>query len=279
MGVYSNIQRTLLRITELNKLYGHYYSENKTCKYYPTCSQKPLHLGYNKGYHSSFAVSIGKNYDLNIDGIDIRILFVGKEGRNKNNKISPTKRLQEFEAEGKVNLHYREVYKMLCEMLSYNWINEKHKESNRYLYKPDANITCFALTNIYRCAFKENDRQVKNIFNSSEQNINCLKILKEEIKILQPTIIVLQKSNICAKSFDKNAELCIGTTNVYYSSIYNAYFIQTIHPSNYGKWYKTYKPEFSNAVNYLKSIKKLPLANRDTTIELNLIDKNHGELF
>lgn len=278
MNIQCDTAKTKERKQQLKEMYDRYYQDG-ICKYYDLCSQNAINDGNTKGYHSSYAVSIGDNYDFCFNHEAIRILFVGKEGRNRNCDIDQAARLSSFLPEGKVNLHYQETYKMLCEMLNYNWKDGRCSDSNKYLYKPDANLTCYALTNLYRCAFKKCPSQVSNIKNYPPQDEHCLAILKEEIKILQPTIIVLQKNGLRATAIAPDATPCKDEANDEVYGVYkseNTYIIETIHPRNFGKWYKTYKPLFSKALTYLRTIGKLPALDCDTTDELNRIVKGQA---
>jgi len=265
-------EKTIQRKRELLTLYKNYYCENGICKLYKICSQQAVTDGLVNGYNSSFAAMVGDNYDIIVNGKAIRILIVGKEGRFKNecsNSLFSPKRLIGFLDEGKVNLHYRETYKMLCEMLNYNWVNNSIEDTNKFLYKQDSVLTCFALTNMYRCAFKEHSEQVSNIKNYPEQTKNCLEILKEEIKILEPTIIILQKSGFTADDISPDSTEIFET--IYYSNALKAYIIESIHPRNYGKWYNDGYPKFSKAVSRLRLLEALPPLDFSTTDLINAL--------
>ncbi len=263
----SNKEKTIHRKNALSELYNNYYCEKGVCKYYKTCSKQALADNLTAGYDSSLAAMVGENYDIEINDEKIRILIVGKEGRNKNDLQYSPKRLLGFLNEGKVNLHYRETYKMLCEMFNYNWNNDSIADSNKFLFKPDSVLTCFSLTNLYRCAFKKYPEQVKGVKNYPIQTENCLELLIEEIRILEPTIIILQKAGLHASDISRDAvEL---TDTLFYSETIDSYIIETIHPSNYGKWYNEAYPRFSRDVKKLRLLNKLPPEDLITTEALN----------
>ena len=273
MTISSNPAQTQARKEKLEVMYAEFYNGKLgQCRFYEDCACGLVNENPN-GYRFSYAALVGSHYDLSLtaNNKNIRILFVGKEGRSGNSKLDTPVRLSDFSLEKKVNLHYRETYKMLCEMLGYNWKNGKCKDKFKFLNKPDANLACYALTNLYRCAFKKNDDDVRNIPNSDAQKERCLSILREEIRILEPTVIVLQKGDLHAEMIAGDAEPVDSAIGLFYSKKSDAHILETIHPSNYGKWYRTYKPRFTKAVNYLKAKGKLPAPDCDTTDALNEI--------
>ena len=267
--VSSNPEQTERRVKQLEALYDSFYSEQNRCIYYSDCSEGQ----HTNGFMFSRAASVGGNYDLCVDRKPIRIIFVGKEGRNGNDDVHPTTRLSEFS--GRVNQHYQESYKMLCEMLRYNWEARGLKENNRFRDKPDANLTCFALTNLYRCAFKKERSQVKYVPNIERQREHCSEILRAELRILQPTVLVLQKADLKAVNIFPDAIRHGDHESVWYSTAANVFVIETSHPHNRNKnrgWYNYYKPRFTDAVNYLASIGALPEIGADLTNEIDKLD-------
>ena len=270
MTVTSNPIRTIERKAALESCYTAFYRHEQGCRFFEHCSDGLVDK-FPNGYRFSKTVSLGVHYDLTIDGLDVRILFIGKEGRSGRNALRQPARLTDFREEKKVNLHYRETYKMLCEMLGYNYENGKLKDHSKFLCKPDANLACYALTNLYRCAFKQHDSDVKSIPNTKAQTANCLTILREELRILEPTVIILQKADLRAVHIAPDAIVVEKACGLYVSESLQAYLIETSHPSNFGKWYRESKPRFSRAVNALRARGALPAQGSDTTDLLNTL--------
>lgn len=264
-------EKTKERKNLAEKMYSDYY-KNGICTFKKNCTGN-----INKGYHSSYALQIGENYDFDIDGRPIRILFMGKESpADKSTKNVPrTATLMEVAEDWaashngrkRVNLHYQETYKMLCYMLNYN-----PEPIYPFYNRDDKVLKHFALTNRYRCKL---DNGRTNITNNHEQRKNCLCILREELRIMKPTVIVLQLQETTADELffdDENRTEKLkrdeNTERVVYSPKYDCYVIETIHPNTRGAWWK-HKPKFLKSVDYLKYKGVLPDLSVDLTDEIN----------
>ena len=247
-------------------MYDRYYQGEKCiCCYFHECSTDKA-----KGYNSSHAVKVGKNYDLFIDGKPIRILFMGKESPadKRKDKVEETEKLADcLLNNGSVNPHYLKTYMMLCDMLNYNPPNVRP-----YRNREDAVLSFFSLINRYRCAIKEKGQR-SGVKNTSKQYEHCLKILQEEIRIMEPTILVLQHKYTKADKIFDDTQLVqdFGDEKIFHSPKYDCYVIETVHPCiRDGSWPR-HCSNLQRIVNRLKQEKALPTKDCDITDELNRI--------
>lgn len=262
---------------KIREVYEYYYGsigEEKKCKYSEQCSASAK---YHCGYRSSFAARVGENYGVSIPGIKIpRIVIIGKENRYED--TTPNKRparLKDWN-NSRVNRHYIETFKQLKALLNFNTA-----ETKSYKSQNDCILTCFALSNIYRCAFKEYDDQTVGIKNSAVQKACCSEILRAELAVLEPEIILLQNTKkfeftispeaILPDCRQVAAEHCKG---LYYSETTCRYIIVTAYPAQ-KFWNDKECPwnhwNFERAVLYLRSIGAIP--DSDTTKELTALLK------
>lgn len=260
---------------ELEKLYDSYYLKNNgICQYYGECSEEAIKEGYVKGYNSDYAAKVGENYVLKVCEKNIRIVIAGQEALYKKQYLEPPARLIEWEV--KVNQHYQETYKILCEMLNYNWKYDSDEKIGRtqdsavYRNKQDAVLTAYTLTNLYRCAFKKNkeDTQAEHY---TKQTENCTEIFRKELDILKPNVLVIQNNKFKAKGIYSEAVQPTDYTandKLYYDTANDCYIIEMYHPAVHdGRLYKKSVEEFREAVKYLRRKDVLP--TEDTTYKLN----------
>lgn len=266
----TNDKRAYKQITgDLENLYkNEIYTCESKCIHYSDCFKKAKEKGYNDGWDSDYAAKVGKNYPLQINNKEIRIVIVGKEGLCNHKELMPPARLK-----GAYNHHYRETYKVLCEMLNYNWDSNgnRNKEEGEYQERPDAVLTAFALTNTYRCAFKKKyEKKTKKgvkkaeaIYRTEEQRC-CIEILRKELDILKPTILFIQNAGLTAENLYQGEIFHIHKkeeNGIYDFSKHKDkgfYIIQTVHPTCYGRWYYFVKKCLSNIVDYLQKESVLP---------------------
>lgn len=257
----------------VEKVYKKYYKcDDNKCIFFSECSEKALKK-YIVDWDSSYAAKVGDNYPLKINGKEVRIVVVGKESKCKGVPYDKPAYLNEAN-----NLHYVRTYEILCEMLNYNWQEGKIKTGNNYSNMPDSDLSAFVLTNRYRCAFKKVKCGTSTI-NYKKQTANCLNILREELEILKPTVLVIQNSNFNVKNLFNQAETVDKVKNLYYDQDRNCYIIITVHPSREHYLGKNEKEkvmkDFSNAIKYLREEGRLPKENEDTTEEINKIDPRY----
>lgn len=283
-------------MADLENLYKNkfYICENK-CIHYAYCFEKAKEKGYIDGWDSDYAAKVGKNYPLQIDNKEIRIVVIGKEGLGWNDKLTPPAQLK-----GAYNHHYRETYKVLCEMLNYNWNVEekKNKIEDEFKNRPDEVLTAFTLTNTYRCSFakkylkeqkkkqnEDTEQYAYTLYRTNSQNKHCIKILRRELEILNPTILFIQNAGLSAnRIFDDKGvypnavlkRICEKkdkkdqwsfTFSHYVNEGNECYIIQTVHPTCYGRWYYFTENYLSKIIDYLREKNKLP-SKRESTSEL-----------
>lgn len=281
------IQSNKTRVKEIKdgiaKLYNEQYYQNGTCIFFQDC-KKGIQTNINNGYVFSFAARIGENYSLQLGDEQIRIVVVGKENPRRNLINTPPARLIEWEnIKRGVNLHYRETYRLLCAMLNYNWDSENRclADHKKYVYKPDAVLTAFTLTNQYRCAFKDYPDQVRNIKNTPTQEKNCTLFLKNELEVLNPTILVIQTDKLKATDiFGGNGLIpCANIDGFYLHQETGCHIIEMVHPAFIKGWYKENFPRLLDAIDYLRGENKLPPSSYSTTDILNSLVKfsNSGQ--
>lgn len=256
--------KTKTRKCELRKMYEKFYctSDNK-CRYYGECSQG---MNTECGYDSTYAAKVANNYDIKFDGKDIRILFVGKECPNKNEVFCPPARLSDFTGKGGVNGHYRETFKMLKKLLNYN-----PPDIRPYRDQNDHILQAFALTNAYRCAFKTNQNQRCRISNNDTQKKNCLKILKEELKTLEPTVVVIQTKAVDPHWLYLDAEET-ECEQLFYSDEKKCYIIWCDYPTT-AKWNKQGRYGFEKIVGVLQNKGIIPKCDMTSAFDEEISDE------
>ena len=274
-------------MADLESLYiNEFYTCENKCIHYAECLDKTKEKAKGKTlveqYNSDYTARVGQNFPLIINGREIRVVIVGKEGTKGEQQLRLPTRLIVWKDEKRVNRHYQETYKILCEMLNYNWKYDekcekgKTKDNVKYCYKQDAVLTVYTLTNLYRCAFKDKEKINKNttLDNPSEQTKNCLEILRQELKILKPAILVLQNNVRATDIYPDAVQPADYTANdkLYYSATSNCHIIKMCHPAVRNSSYQNKSvQEFREAVKYLRSKGFLP--TEDTTDCLNNLDK------
>lgn len=219
--------------TTLNEMYVSIY---KNCKFCEGCD------AVNRKKEASIihdrAVKIGTKY-----GEKLKVLIIGKESKSMHSETGET---ESFETQN--NQHYRRTYDILNYLIndiSLDSYDGYHHVSENELSTLNA---FFALTNHYHCSFGENAH--------SKQSSNCMwyhcaEIVKKEIEILDPDIIVIQAGWSAKKNTRKSdieriiptdnnkPEICqnrIGLFSYDYCGR-TVYVIGSYHPS-YHLWHK-----------------------------------------
>ena len=130
---------------------------------------------------------IGKNYGL--PGIP-KIVFIGKESRCKHTETTAP---EDFEEQK--NQHYSRTRGILAALLG---MTERIETDRKLYWFPSENASgtyklhrIFALTNHYHCAFKKTEK-AHGVRSTDGMWYNCAEIVKKELKILNPDIVVIQ---------------------------------------------------------------------------------------
>ena len=236
-NVVADTESTDNRRQRLNNLYNRLYCDGK-CKNAKEC-ENSIHMRSCENWiKNDWSAKIGDNYDLTINEKPVRILIIGKEGKSFSDCLTKPSRWW-----AEINRHYKLTYNLLKDIFSYWPKNDAD----------DIVLTMFALTNTYSCAFRRYKDQTKGIKNSEIQRRNCSEIRREEIKILEPTLIVIQYDYLTATDLCNDAANCCG--KVYYSKEFNCYIIESSHPScRKHPW----KKDLDESISYLKNNGVLP---------------------
>ncbi len=140
-----------------------------------------------------WSAEIGTNFDLQYQGKPLRIVIMGKETTGGKNALRAPARLCDFN-NGKLNRHYSSTYKLLRYIFEYSG-------------KQDVVLSMYALTNLYSCAFRLHPEQRRGVPNTASQWLHCIELKKEELKILAPTVLILQSTTIKAQHLYPDAKL------------------------------------------------------------------------
>ena len=174
---------------ELEKMYNERYI-NKVCDCFNEC--KSTDYDKNCSLICNRSARIGTRYE----SMKTRIVFIGKEDVSFHDKITEP---SSFSAV--TNQHYTGTKLLLAALLNYCKENEikNYKSKSIHFNGEDKLHEEFALTNHYHCAFKKskNNHGVKT---SDLQWENCASLVRRELEILRPHIIVLQAGWSAKKS-------------------------------------------------------------------------------
>lgn len=165
----------------LNKMYSSQF-QNSVCVCFEECKTNDYDVGCS--FLCNRSTKLGKNYSRE----KIKIVFVGKED------VSPIKEICEPASfTGTKNQHYRCTKLMLAAILGYCPV-EDITNKEKYIVGEESLHERFALTNHYHCAFKTIKQSGKRhgIKNSDAMWDNCANIVRKELEILSPNIVVIQ---------------------------------------------------------------------------------------
>lgn len=177
---------------ELSKMYSEkYFCCNGVCKFYSECSKKQNleNISFRQD-----RVKLGKNYGNGVP----RILFVGIEGLHYGSTDLDSNlivnRISNPAGKEAVNPHYNGVKYILGYLLASEH-NNTNKVGKNICSEYDKYTDRFALTNFYKCAFPKQKKQVSGLPHKKAMQQYCQQILIDEIKILEPEIIIIQAAN------------------------------------------------------------------------------------
>lgn len=185
--------------TKMDSIYVSYFScrEEHQCPCIKACAESVRNKtsqdlnAIMKNGHSFFAnrnARIGANYGL--PGIP-RIVFIGKESTSSSSATQAPVSFREQK-----NQHYRRTRATLAALLGItDKIDEKNQGTYSFILPGSKNKyelhTLFALTNHYHCAFKKTEK-VHGVPTTDIMWHNCARVVKAELDILKPDIIVIQ---------------------------------------------------------------------------------------
>jgi len=218
-------------------------------------------------------------YDVAYNGVPIRILIIGKEtGYMKNSEYGTSKN---FEAN---NLNVL------------NCINWKNKNNHikgtlyilQYIYniKTEYVYASYVLSNLLRCSFQALDKfgNVSGTKDTQKMRENCAVHLINEIKILEPTLIITQGEwaikgrgfvDVLQNAFGRYTCLKMNGSGKYGLYHFNNFtFITTHHPAILGNWMKNLAPDSVwPMIDYLRSTGSLPIIEADSMSEYERLAK------
>lgn len=184
---------------KLQKMYDDQVYEKGFCEYQNDCIEglrdKRVKFRFDR-------VKLGERY-----GKDPRlpkIVCVGLEGKHDKCENLIVQKEIDNPSNTVWNAHYVGVRYVLAYLLSS--FEGKEKPENKFKYTLNNyqdTIKCYALTNIYKCAFGD-PNQSSGLEHSAAMCINCQKILFREIDILQPDVLIIQAVDNLPTNFWKN---------------------------------------------------------------------------
>jgi uracil-DNA glycosylase len=165
----------------LNVMYNTQF-QNSVCPCFEEC--KADNFDVECSFICNRSAKVGKNYSRE----KTKIVFIGKED------VSSIKEPEEPASfTDTKNQHYRGTKLILAALLGYCTIdNITNKE--KYIVGEESLHERFSLTNHYHCTFKTTKQLGKRhgIKNSDAMWDNCAKIVKKELELLSPNIVVIQ---------------------------------------------------------------------------------------
>ncbi len=269
-----NLEKTKERYKKLQNLYLNegLNADNFHCKHYENCSnsqKKDVVKQFSGG-----TCGLMPFYDAKYKETEIRILVIGKEtGYMKNSKFGTSSNFDE----NTLNL-------LNC----INWDKKNNHIKgtlitlqNIFNVFSDYIYSGYALSNVLRCAFQLQEK-ADNLSAVKDTNVmrrNCINYLVEEIKILEPTLIIVQ-GEWAIKGKETLLDLlqiklssqmeCIMTNN---NGKYGLYkfdkfmCVTSHHPAIFGNWVKNLAPDsLWPMINYLKINGILPNFLEDETL-------------
>lgn len=259
-------------------------ADNFNCKHYAAC-EKSQPNGVHNQYKGGTA-GLSPFYDVKYKGKEVRVLVVGKESAytpaesygTTNNFIDRSKALLE-RINGARNPHIEGTLITLKKIF---------QVKTKYIF------ASYALSNALKCAF-----QIKNKMNkrTTRDNVqmknNCFEYLVEEIKILEPTVLITQGS-WSTYPFVNKLSIALGSTfkphtilKISQDREYGLYkfpkfmCITSHHPSRLAQWEKNLAPySLWPMIEQLRTMKHLPTFDQKASAEYEelvrpIIDKKY----
>ena len=238
-------------VRNLNKMYDNFYKNG--CNY-NSCSncmnESPANIKFD------YAAKVGEDYGK-VGAY--KVLVVGKESKYQHATVEkPADDISKSS-----NTHYRGTLYMLTLLLT-NEVPESTSVND--LKKHNDLLKQFCLTNYFKCAFREYDKNKKGKITVRGLPVNqfmkdaCCKLLLQEIEILEPDIVIMQgkfTSKLFWETLEKEEFECKygGNTPI---SLYrytlngrSFYILWGYHPA-YPRWSK-YKTQLIEAISIFKN--------------------------
>ena len=162
---------------DYNELYFNKIYDNGTCPHLEECNPKK----YKDG-HSCYRAKIGKEYE----NCKTKIMFVGKEDINGCPFVESPQSICDTRNNNK---HYLGLYYTAVMLLNGKEPSDLRKET---LEKYTGLEEQYCLTNYFKCAFKENLKDVHGLEITPPMKKYCHEYLVKEIALLNPDIVIIQ---------------------------------------------------------------------------------------
>ena len=207
---------------QLKELYNEQWFINGKCIKFEECRGKKDPCNYWLLFDRT--VRLGNKYSMAYDSQPLRIVIMGKETLGFKNDVVRPALCSDFP--NGFNRHYAVTLDTLRKML----------DANKYLLSNDDVLSMYALSNLYSCAFCRYPGQTQGIPNTKLQRKNCVILKQAELKILKPTVLLIQTDIITANELYEDAETINvsfpdGHGCVKHSKENNCYIIESRHPS------------------------------------------------
>lgn len=237
-------------------------ANNFHCEKYLEC--KSSQKGNIENQYCGGTCALMPFYDLYYDGKPIRIMIIGKETGYMVNKKYGT------------SDDFFDNCKNVLNCINWRKKNNHMKgtlDTLKYIYGYDSEylLSTYVLSNLMRCSFQKRERidNVSAAHDTQIMRINCISYLMDEIKILQPTIIITQGEwalkcgfiTAVEEYFNEDSEILLQSKNKKYGLYKFSKFVCIIshHPAIYGNWKKNLAPDsLFPMIDHLKKIGYIP---------------------
>ena len=243
------------------------------CKDVASC-EKSQPNGIQNQYKGGTA-GLSPFYDVKYKGKSVRVLIVGKESGYKPNETYRT--TPNFDARNKAvleviyggrNNHIEGTLDALKEIFQIN---------TNYIY------ASYALSNVLRCSFQVENKFTHRtaVHDTAQMRSNCFEYLVEEIKILEPTVLITQGS-WSIQPFVQRLAISLGTSFKTLKTYperpqgreYGLYkfpdfmCITSHHPSRLAQWRKNLAPySLWPMIEQLRKMNYLPTFEQNASTE------------
>lgn len=242
-------EKTRQRYKALRKYYREQElnADSFACKYWPACSGS--HTSEVVHLFSGFTAGLSPFYDVSYQGTPIRVLIVGKE-----TKHDPSQRFGTWPHFGECPWGH--------DLYFYGGTRTSHIKGTLltlqriYGVTSDYVYASYALSNALRCGFQDtgNVKDKSSLTTTKIMWQNCPGYLVDEIKILEPTLIITQGAwavdnvNLIAyleSSFGPVKCHMKNQSNRKYGLYEFSEFmcITSHHPARWGVWLSNYAPD------------------------------------
>lgn len=181
LGARNNIE------LKLKQMYDAHFCCDGKCECFNACCNT-MQFTAESSIICNRNLKIGKRY-----GEKAKILFIGKENKNRSAGLTPAEP-ESFLTQK--NQHYNRTRFILSALLGECDEDAVSKYDGYAFASPndDTLHRYFALTNHYHCVFKQkaDARQYHGIKANNTMWYNCVEIVRKEIEILEPDVIVIQ---------------------------------------------------------------------------------------